>query len=69
MYSFVYSYFSIKGIAEKHITNSNIDEIKFISPDNKLKIGKEPKRLLTLLKKIDKKKIISNNKRICGKIL
>jgi hypothetical protein len=37
----LYSYFFIRGIIDKNITNSNIKNVLFISPQNKLKINKE----------------------------
>jgi len=36
----LYSYFTIRGIIDKSITNSNITTVHFISPQNKLKINK-----------------------------
>jgi hypothetical protein len=37
----LYSYFTIRGIIDKSITNSKITAVHFISPQNKLKINKE----------------------------
>lgn len=38
--TFIYSYFYIRGIVDKKITESSIDMVRFISPSNKLKINK-----------------------------
>jgi hypothetical protein len=38
--SILFSYFVIRGIVEKSKTNSLINEVKFISPSNKLKVNK-----------------------------
>ena len=37
----LYTWFMIRGLVDKQINNSNIKEIKFISPSNKLKIFKD----------------------------
>jgi hypothetical protein len=39
--SILFSYFIMRGIVEKNKTNSLIEEVKFISPSNKLKVNKE----------------------------
>lgn len=39
--SILYSYFVIRGMTDKDRTKSNINEIKFVSPSNKLKVNKE----------------------------
>lgn len=39
--STLYDYYLIRGIIDKNITNSNIKQVKFISPSNKLKIINE----------------------------
>lgn len=35
----VYDYYMIRGIFDRHITNSNITEVHFMSPSNKLKLA------------------------------
>ena len=37
--SILYSYFVMRGIIDKNTTNSNIKEIRFVSPSNKLKVN------------------------------
>jgi vacuolar-type H+-ATPase subunit B/Vma2 len=37
----LYGYFTLRGIVDKEKTNSNITNIRFIAPSNKLKINKE----------------------------
>lgn len=37
----LYSYFTLRGIIDKSLTNSKITVVNFISPQNKLKINKE----------------------------
>lgn len=37
--SILYSYFVMRGIIDKKVTKSNIDEIRFVSPSNKLKVN------------------------------
>ena len=47
----LYSYFLIRGIIDKNITNSNITKVKFMSPSNKIKvINDEETKTLLLLK-------------------
>ena len=35
----IYDYYLIRGIIDKSVTNSNISQVKFMSPSNKLKIA------------------------------
>ena len=37
--SILFSYFVIRGITDKNITGSNISEVRFVSPSNKLKVN------------------------------
>ena len=39
--STIYDYYLIRGIIDKDITKSNITQVKFMSPSNKLKIATE----------------------------
>lgn len=39
--STLYDYYLIRGIIDKHITNSNIKIVKFMSPSNKLKLAND----------------------------
>ncbi len=39
--SLLYGYFTLRGVVDKEKNKSNINQIKFISPQNKLKINKE----------------------------
>ena len=39
--STIYDYYLIRGIIDKEITKSNITQVKFMSPSNKLKIANE----------------------------
>jgi len=57
--TFVYNYYCLKGLVEKQTTNSSINSVDFVSPDNKLKIDKNAKRIIGLLKanKTDKYKL------------
>jgi hypothetical protein len=37
----IYDYYLIRGVIDKHITNSNITQVKFMAPSNKLKLADE----------------------------
>jgi len=51
----LYNYYTIKGIIDKNITKSNIDQVKFCSPSNRFKIfNKEDIQLLSSLKNTNK---------------
>jgi len=52
--AFVYSYFTLRGIIDKNITNSTIKTIKFKSAENKLKINND--KTIEIFKKTDKKR-------------
>lgn len=39
--STLYDYYLIRGIIDKHITKSNITQVKFMSPSNKLKLAND----------------------------
>jgi hypothetical protein len=39
--STIYDYYLIRGIIDKNITKSNISQVKFMSPSNKLKLANE----------------------------
>jgi len=49
--TFIYSYYLIRGIIDKNLTNSKIEKVKFMSPSNKLKLVDEGEnKKLILLK-------------------
>lgn len=52
----LYSYFILRGIIDKEITNSNITLVKFVSPSNKLKVDKKTTESLLKKENIDNSK-------------
>lgn len=61
--SILYSYFVLRGVIDKNITKSNICDVRFVSPSNKLKIDAEKtKQVLSKDKKEVKSKIYALTK-------
>lgn len=56
MSSLLFSYFVLRGITERNLNNSNVENVKFICPSNKIKIGG------LAVKKLDDIKNQANNK-------
>ncbi len=72
--STIYDYYLIRGIFDKQITNSNIKEVKFMSPSNKLKLAddKDTKELIKV-KNTDESKSYKLTKSLaikyCGELI
>lgn len=62
--TFLYGYFCIRGIIDKKINNSNIEDVKFISPSNKLKINNVQIKKKLNIKNINKSKLYSLTKEL-----
>lgn len=60
--SILYSYFIMRGIIDKTKTKSDIQEVRFVSPSNKLKVNKGTTN--EILKKEDKTKIYKMTKKL-----
>lgn len=59
----LYSYFVIRGITDTKRTKSNIKEVRFVSPSNKLKVDKTT-TMKTLKKEDDSSKIYKMTKKL-----
>jgi hypothetical protein len=60
--SILYSYFVMRGIIDKTKTNSDIEEVRFVSPSNKLKVNEGATN--KILKKEDKTKVYKMTKKL-----